>query len=73
MEISDLLPGCRNAVLVIHCGKILYVSNIIECKFSLIILLGYQPPTRMLHFFNAPRNCTLDQLKDVSETLPLSI
>ncbi|XP_046839506.1 heterogeneous nuclear ribonucleoprotein L-like isoform X3 [Xenia sp. Carnegie-2017] len=25
----------------------------------------YQPPTRMLHFFNAPRNCTLDQLKDV--------
>ena len=27
---------------------------------------GYQPPTRMLHFFNAPRNCTLDQLKDVS-------
>ncbi|XP_032231297.2 heterogeneous nuclear ribonucleoprotein L-like isoform X2 [Nematostella vectensis] len=25
----------------------------------------YQPPTRMLHFFNAPPNCTVDQLRDV--------
>ncbi|XP_028396801.1 heterogeneous nuclear ribonucleoprotein L-like [Dendronephthya gigantea] len=33
--------------------------------FSLTLYLGYQPPTRMLHFFNAPRNCTLDRLKDV--------
>ncbi|XP_031557317.1 heterogeneous nuclear ribonucleoprotein L-like isoform X2 [Actinia tenebrosa] len=25
----------------------------------------YQPPTRMLHFFNAPPNCTVDHLRDV--------
>lgn len=36
--------------------------------FSLTCDAGYQPPTRMLHFFNAPRNCTLDQLKDVSSS-----
>ncbi|EDO35536.1 predicted protein, partial [Nematostella vectensis] len=29
-------------------------------------VVGYQPPTRMLHFFNAPPNCTVDQLRDVS-------
>ncbi|KAJ7387391.1 hypothetical protein OS493_004385 [Desmophyllum pertusum] len=25
----------------------------------------YQPPTRMLHFFNAPPNCTVETLKEV--------
>ncbi|XP_068681115.1 heterogeneous nuclear ribonucleoprotein L-like [Montipora capricornis] len=25
----------------------------------------YQPPTRMLHFFNAPPNCTVEALKEV--------
>ena len=58
---SVLVPQEFSSFLGVECS---HTSPATPCPI-LNWLPGYQPPTRMLHFFNAPPNCTVEQLKEV--------